>query len=361
VDAPDAPSATFFSRPFLEAGVRARVEALPNVTFRPGSVQGLTARGPVVNGVSVDVDGTRTTLPATLVVDTSGRSSHVERWLDAVGATAPPVDRVQVDMAYASRMYTRTPGNLPDRSWFVTISDPAESRRFAVAFPIEGDRWIVTLAGCHGDHPPTDDDAHLGFAESLPTKDIAGIIRAEQPLGPVVPYRLASSQWRRFDKLREHPVGFVALGDSICSFNPIYGQGMSSAAQQAMVLGHCIDRVGPASPALPRRFYKQARKVIANPWSIAAGGDFVFPETTGPKPPGTDVVNRYVAKVIVASQRDVRVANALWHVQGLLAPPPSLMKPTLALRVLRAARRGPAPVASASEELVSAHTGSAGA
>jgi hypothetical protein len=80
--------------------------------------------------------------------------------------------------------------------------------------------------------------------------------------------------------------------------------------------------------------------VIANPWAIAAGGDFVFPETTGPKPPGTDVVNRYVRRAAVAAQHDVRVAEALWDVQGLLAAPPTLMKPATLARVLRASRRG---------------------
>lgn len=155
--------------------------------------------------------------------------------------------------------------------------------------------------------------------------------------------RLPSNQWRHFDALRRHPAGFLAIGDSICSFNPIYGQGMSSAAQQAVALGQCVDACGPAGVAaldLWRRFYKRARKVIANPWAIAAGGDFVFPETTGPKPPGTDGVNRYVARAVVAAQRDVRVAEALWDVQGLLAPPPSLLKPAMLVRVLRASRRG---------------------
>jgi hypothetical protein len=285
-------------------------------------------------------DGATSSIGADLSVDATGRGSIASRWLEELGYAPPPVAQVRIDMAYASGVFTRTAGRVPDRRWYVTIGDVPESKRFGVAFPSEDDRWIVTLGGCHGDHPPTDDAGHLGFAESLPVGDIADVIRSEERLGSLVAHRLPSNQWRHFDALDRHPAGFLALGDSICSFNPIYGQGMSSAAQQTAVLAACLDRSGIEDPRLWRAFYRKARKVIANPWAIAAGADFVFPETTGPKAPGTDFVNRYFAKVAVASQHDVKVATALWDVQGLLAPPPSLLKPSTAVRVIRAARRG---------------------
>ena len=350
VSSDDAPEGTFLSRPFLEHGVREQLRRRQNVAFVDAAVRSLAtevADGPVC-GVDVEDRAGRTwTVLSDLVVDASGRGSQAPRWLESLGYAAPPTDQVHVDMAYATRLYTRTPGRVPDGSWFVTISDPP-MKRFGVAFPIEGDRWIVTLAGCHGDHPSTEDAAHVEFARSLPTGDVLDVLEHEEPLGPIVPHRMASSQWRHFDRLDRHPAGFLAIGDAVCSFNPIYGQGMSSAAQQAVVLAEAIDGVGVTSPTLWRTFYKQAKRVIANPWSIAAGGDFSFPETTGPKPPGTDLVNRYVRRVVIAAQHDTEVARALWDVMGLLAPPPSLMRPRTAVRVLRASRRGPVGAASAS-------------
>jgi 2-polyprenyl-6-methoxyphenol hydroxylase-like FAD-dependent oxidoreductase len=342
IDCPDAPSATFFSRPFLEWGVRRRVEALPNVSFLRASARRLVAAGDRVVAVEIEAeDGSQSSLRADLSVDASGRGSIASRWLEELGYAAPAVDQVRIDMAYASGVFTRTPGRVPDRSWYVTIGDMPRSKRFGVAFPIEDDRWIVTVGGCHGDHPPTDADGHLAFVESLPAGDIADVVRNEERLGPLVPHRLPSNQWRHFDALDRHPAGFLALGDSICSFNPVYGQGMSSAAQQAAALAACVGRSGIGDARLWAAFYREAKKVIASPWAIAAGADFVFPETTGPKAPGTDLINRYLAKVAVASQHDVKVATALWDVQGLLAPPPSLLKPSTVVRVLRAARRGP--------------------
>jgi hypothetical protein len=159
VAAPDAPTGTFFSRPFLEAGVRARVRALPNVEFVTAAARGLASDEQQVRGVKIGDDGGERTLTADLVVDASGRGSQASTWLEAMGYDAPPVAHVTIDMGYATRLYRRTPGRLPDGTWIVTIADVPNSKRFGVCFPIEGDRWIVTLAGCHGDHPPTDEPA----------------------------------------------------------------------------------------------------------------------------------------------------------------------------------------------------------
>ncbi|HUE60698.1 MAG TPA: hypothetical protein VMO88_14050 [Acidimicrobiales bacterium] len=331
----------FFSRCFLEDTVRKRVLAIPGVSLVSAGVRGLAVEAGQVRGVVAEADGQSRQIPADLVMDASGRGCQAARWLESAGYPVPDVAQVTVEMAYATRLYRRTPGRMPDETWMITIGDPDGSRRFGVAFPIEGPRWIVTLGGVHGDRAPTDDDGFLRFAETLPTGDVADVILNEEPLTPIVTHRLPSNQWRHFEKLDRQLPGFLAIGDAICSFNPIYGQGMSSAALQAVALGSSIDADGIDSPSLGNRFYKAAAKVIANPWAIAAGGDFAFPETTGPRPPMVDRINSYVKKVVIAAQYDPVVARAIWDVQGLLAPPPSLMKPQIMVRVLRTARKGP--------------------
>jgi 2-polyprenyl-6-methoxyphenol hydroxylase-like FAD-dependent oxidoreductase len=336
-----APDGTFATRPFLEAGVRQRVLALPNVTLLRTAAYGLDMTDGQVTGVVTEDASGPVTVPARFTVDASGRGSRAAHWLASAGYPEPPVAQVHMDMTYATRLYRRTAGRLPDGTWIVTISDPDQSKRLAVAFPVEGDRWIVTLGGFHGDNAPADEAGYLAFAESLPTDEVAAIIRDEEPAGPILTHRLPSSQWRHFEKVKRHPGRFLAMGDAICSFNPIYGQGMSTAARQAVALAACLDRYGPATGDLPQRFYRAAAKVIANPWAIAAGGDFCYPQTTGPKPPLVDSLNRYVKKAVIAAQHDPAVATAIYQVQNLLAPPPSLMRPPVMMRVLRAARKGP--------------------
>jgi 2-polyprenyl-6-methoxyphenol hydroxylase-like FAD-dependent oxidoreductase len=333
-----------FSRPLLESRVRARIESLPNVAVRPGTrVTGLVAAGDRVRGVAAE-SGSSSELSAGLVVDCTGRASQAPRWLKAMGFPEPKVSQVHIDMGYTTRLYRRGPADLPDAKYAITISTPPAGKRLGVMFPIEGGRWMATMCGFHGDHAPTDGAGFLAWAEGLPTQDIANVIRHAEPLGDAVTHRLPSNQRRHFEKLRRHPRGFVVLGDAVSSFNPIYGQGMSSALLQSQALAAVLAEHDVESPRFAPSYYRKVAKVVAIPWQIAAGADFMMPETTGPKPPGTDLVNRYLARVFLAAQVDPAVATALAHVQNLVAPPPSLMKPAMLLRVMRAARHAkPAP------------------
>jgi hypothetical protein len=149
--------------------------------------------------------------------------------------------------------------------------------------------------------------------------------------------------------LRRFPLGWVLLGDAVCSFDPIYGQGMTSAAMQAAALGACLDRAGTVNRRFARRYFKAVSRVVAVPWSIAVGGDFVYDGTTGNKPPGTDLINRYMERVTIAAQHDDHVALRFNEVVALVRRPETLMRPPFATRVLRASRRRPAEAPGALE------------
>lgn len=209
------------------------------------------------------------------------------------------------------------------------------------AFAVEGNRWVLTLAGYHGTRAEPDDESFLAFAEALPVDDLAVLIRSEEPLSTIVTHRFSSSQWRRYDKLSSHLAGAVAIGDAVCSFDPLFGQGMSAAALQAEALARSLDETCGDPGQTPAVFSRKAAKVIATPWAIAVGGGFVFPQTTGPKPPLTDPINRYIARLVVAAQSDRVVASQFLQVASLLAAPSALLRPGLALRVWRGSRRAP--------------------
>ncbi|MDQ4068199.1 MAG: hypothetical protein M3203_01770, partial [Actinomycetota bacterium] len=324
--------------------LRQHVVALSNVSVRSGvGVGGVTTTpdGRQVTGVTLE-DGS--TVPADLVVDASGRSARSVRWLAALGYEEPETSVVKIDMGYATRIFRRKPG--VERDWGVAlVMAPPPSGRQGVVFPLEGNRWMVTLAGFHGDHPPRDPEGFLAFARSLPSPVVAEIIESSEPLGATVTHRLPSNQRRHVERLRRVPGGLVMLGDAICSFNPVYGQGMSSATLQAEALGRALDSTVTLDDRFVRLFYKRAAKAISAPWHLSTGADFALPATTGPKAPGTDLVNRYMTKVLRASQVSEEVCLRLLEVTTLLRPPRDLMTPAMIAKVHRIARHmaPPAP------------------
>ena len=213
--------------------------------------------------------------------------------------------------------------------------------------PVEGDRWQVTLAGVHGDAPLATDEGVAAFAASLPTPAIGQLMARCERLSDIATYRFPSSQRRHYEKVRDLLPGLVTLGDAASSFDPIYGQGMTSSALQAAALAETVSRVGIAAADLPRRFHRKAARIIDAPWRIAVGGDFGHPATEGPRPLGTAQLNGYVQRVVRASHSSVPVARSFNRVLQLTDPPTALAHPALVARVLREARRSPVATGAA--------------
>jgi 2-polyprenyl-6-methoxyphenol hydroxylase-like FAD-dependent oxidoreductase len=320
------------TRPLLEQVVRRRIALLDNVKLEDGvAVDRVDVTDGRVSGVVVD-DVVRR---ADLVVDCSGRASRIAHQLESSGVLAPPVTRVAIDCGYASGFLRRSADDF-EGTFLVCGTSPPTSFRGAAVLPVEGDRWMVTLAGVHGDVPGTSEDEIIAFARSLLSPAPAQLLERAGPLSSVASYRYPSSQRRHYEKVRRLLPGFVTLGDAACSFNPIYGQGMSCAALQADALGDTAREVGVRSDELPRRFHRRAAKIIDAPWSIAVGADFLHPKTVGPKARGTDQVNSYVMRVVKATHTSVPLARSFNLVLNLVEPTSSLARPSVVARVLAA-------------------------
>jgi 2-polyprenyl-6-methoxyphenol hydroxylase-like FAD-dependent oxidoreductase len=196
----------------------------------------------------------------------------------------------------------------------------------------EGERWIVTLAGYFGDHPLLDEAGFLAFAKQLPTLDVYDLIRTATPLSDPVSYKFPSNQRRRYERLARFPEGLLAIGDSICSFTPIYGQGMSVAAMEAVELRKCLEM---GSRALGQRFFRQIAQVVDAPWSITVGNDRRLMQPAGRESLGRKLLNWYLDQVQLAARHNAEVAWAFLRVGGLLELPPSLLHPKVAWQVMQ--------------------------
>jgi 2-polyprenyl-6-methoxyphenol hydroxylase-like FAD-dependent oxidoreductase len=325
------------SRPFLEGHVRGRVRALPNVRFVDAcDILGLatTADGRVTGArVWRRADGsagTEQVLGADLVVDATGRGSRTPTWLQALCYPRPPTERVRIGLGYATRSY-RLPPDALGKDLGVLHGTTPEHPRGGALLLIEGGRWMVTLAGILGDYPPTDPDGFLAFARSLRFPDIYQAIQEGEPLEDPVGFRFPASVRHRYERLDRFPDGLLVAGDAVCSFNPIYGQGMSVAALEALALRRHLQQ---GAVPRPRHWFGDLARVVDVPWDIAVGGDLVFPGVQGRRTLKMRLGNAYLARLHAAAAHDAGLASTFLRVAGLVAPPQSLLRPKIALRVL---------------------------
>jgi 2-polyprenyl-6-methoxyphenol hydroxylase-like FAD-dependent oxidoreductase len=326
------------SRPLLEYLIRQRVLAIPGIQLidQVSVKQLITSKDHkrVTGVIAGQNDHSETKLfYADMVIDTSGRGSRTSQWLRDLGYEAPALSEVKVDVGYATRLYERSPEDPMGKKWiFYTPHAPLEYR-IGGAFPIEGNRWIVSMGGWHGEHADLNEHAFMEFARSLPMNDIYKIISTCKPLSEITQYKYSCSLRRHYEKLTHFPAGYLVLGDALCSFNPVYGQGMTSAALQTLALDELLKK-NISGNKLAKSFFSKAAKIIDIPWGMAVGEDFRYAETTGPKPPAINIINKYLTLVHKATLKDKVVCEAFLKVMSLLKPPTSLFHPKIAWRVL---------------------------
>jgi 2-polyprenyl-6-methoxyphenol hydroxylase-like FAD-dependent oxidoreductase len=347
--APRFPSGLPFlmsSRDLLEWTVRKRVAALPQVRFlEKTDVTGLlpTPDGEGVAAVKLrsrDAKGagrSQEPLRAELVVDASGRNSNASKWLKALGYTPPEETYVNSHLGYASRVYRRPERFDGDWKGLNVQAVPPEVTRGGVLLPLEGDRWMVTLSGLGGDYPPTDEEGFVDFARSLRTPLLYEAIKDAEPISAISGYRDTENRRRHYEKLSRQPDNFLVTGDAACAFNPIYAQGMTTAALGAEVLEGYL-RDSDDLTGLSKRFQKKLAKATAGSWLLATGEDFRVRDVEGGKASfATRLTHRYMDRVLALSLQDTAVRRRFLEVFHMLEPPTALFGPSVVAKVLRGA------------------------
>jgi 2-polyprenyl-6-methoxyphenol hydroxylase-like FAD-dependent oxidoreductase len=279
-------------------------------------------------------------LHADLVVDASGRSSRTPDWLQALGYPRAQETVINAFLGYASRVYARPSGAAHDwRALWIATRPPALLRG-GVIFPLEGDRWMVTLVGAARDYPPTDEAGFLAFAGSLASPQLYEAISAAQPLSPIHGYQRTENCLHHYERLARWPENFVVIGDAVCAFNPVYGQGMTVAALSALTLDQALrayQRRGAGDRrGLAQQVQRQLAKGNTTPWLMATGEDFRYPATEGGHPDRmTRLTHWYMDRVLLLCAEKVDVYSAFASVLHMLKPPSALFRPSILFQVLR--------------------------
>jgi 2-polyprenyl-6-methoxyphenol hydroxylase-like FAD-dependent oxidoreductase len=333
-----------FSRPLIEVTLRRQVEQLVNVSIQGSTrVMGLRMHGGRVEGIEVQQPGLKPYIvDADLVVDAGGRGSRTPAWLEEHGFEKPQADEVNVGIGYTTRTFKRLPSDLAGDLGVILAPKPPREMRVGFMFAMEGNRWIVSMGGWLGNHCPVDPDGFIEFARSLPRSDIYDVISRAEPLTEAVTYSFPSNLRRRYELLTRFPNNFLVMGDAACSFNPLYGQGMSVAVLEALALRTCLEQASSCADVW-RPFFKAITPIVDGPWMIAAGSDFAFEGVTGPRPRGVGLVNWYLDRVHLAASTNRTVCRAFFDVANLLTPATSLFRPSMVARVFRECmvERGP--------------------
>lgn len=341
------------SRLAIEAELRRSVLALPNVEVLSGVevIEPHFAAGRVAGArfATLEDRSHERTLPADLVVDCTGRGSRSPHWLRGWGFEAPPEERVDCGIGYATAYFRREPHHAPEFAAIVfaaTAELPLCGALLAQEPGTDGvPRWVLTLGGYTNDHPALTLDAMRERARRMGSDELLGITQDAELLAAPTRYAFPHSQRRRYERLKRFPERFLVMGDALTSFNPVYGQGMTVAACEALALRDAL--ADGLVPTLYRRFFTATAKVIEVPWRLAAGADLAIPSVPGPRPVAVRVINAYVGKLLRVAPHDAVVARAFLKVAHLVAAPPTLFAPGILARVLWCALRHRAPQADA--------------
>jgi 2-polyprenyl-6-methoxyphenol hydroxylase-like FAD-dependent oxidoreductase len=310
------------------------VRQLDNVTFLEGHdvVEPVVCPPDRVSAVRIVDRATAETrvLDTDLVVDATGRSARTPAFLEAHGYDRPVEAKYAVNLSYSSQFFRIPVGALTDK---IAVVAPTLERPTGIGvLAYEDDTAILTLIGIAGHELPTDLAGVLAVAAELLPADYMAALRAAEPLGDVSAQRYPASVWRRYDKLDRFPKGLLVIGDAVCSFNPVWGQGMTSAALQAAALYRCLSESD--TDDVSRRYFRYAAKKLVPIWRTNRLVDFSITPADDWRSIPKRFMNWWIGKTFAAAANDVELTETYFRTVVLVDSPTALLRPGRLRRVL---------------------------
>ncbi|MFI5783903.1 NAD(P)/FAD-dependent oxidoreductase [Nocardia sp. NPDC051570] len=327
------------SRSLLEWRLRNRVESIDNVEIidRCAAVDIIVnPHSRAVAGLAVSRgSGAVEVIAADMIVDASGRGSQTQSWLEKRGFPRPRKVELNIQLGYATRHFRRESAHLEGDLAVLVGARPNNPRAGSISAQ-EGDRWVVTLGGYFHDAPPMDPSGFYEFAATLGVPALTEILTTAMPLDEeAARYRIPAAV-RRFYDADDLPEGYIPLGDTVCCFNPIYAQGMSVAAAEAIFLRQCLHR---STSGLTRRYLRKITTIVDVAWAVASTADLRLPCVEGARTRRGRIATAYICRIYAAAAADPYVGAAFGRVTNLVAHPATLISPRMLFRVWRGSRR----------------------
>ncbi|MGB1012803.1 MAG: NAD(P)/FAD-dependent oxidoreductase [Nannocystaceae bacterium] len=301
-------------------------------------------RRPRVTGVWVQRKGELKPrlLAADLVVDVTGRGTRAPQWLLRHGFGEVEVREVASNVGYTTRLFHKPGGVDHTKLPLVVMPDAPHSRRAGLVFPAGDHGLMVALAGWCRDYVPRSAEGFVAFAQSLDRPELSELLEGARPSPSEHGFRARANMWRRYDRMRRWPDGFVVLGDAVSSLNPVYGQGMTICAIETMALKHTLERFtsaergkGLSSPGQAHRLQKRFAQVVRLPWYLVTSEDLRHDETVGHRPRGLRSIHTVVQAVHELVAYDPSAHQLFFELLNMVQSPAALLRPRFVFSVAK--------------------------
>jgi len=283
-----------------------------------------------VSGIRVLVGAIYESISADLIVECSGRASSLTAWLVEHGFGEPPSQRLKILMGYTSGLF-RMPDDIVENGKACLMLAVPPAYRAAYLTPVDGNMWLATMYGRGKDTAPRDPEGFVAWAKGLPHPVVHEMLVRAEPISELKTYKIPYGTWYRYDHMPNFPQKLIPLGEALTSFNPMYGQGMSLAAGQALSLREAV--TGGLDANMSARYFEGCNRLNGVGWSVMETRDFAYDCTSGDRP--ADLESRWQAASAIRqlAETDSEVHTLSVRVTHLLESPSELARPEIIEKV----------------------------
>ncbi|KAJ7472287.1 hypothetical protein B0H11DRAFT_1349448 [Mycena galericulata] len=373
------PKTMYLSRSGFETLLRRLVldrEAYPNVQFITGTVTDVRpdpANPARLCTVIIRTDSSGVSeVDATLIVDCSGPARAGMKWLERNGygyartytTGKLPLNTLKLSfdqkLRYSSLFFRISrefhdrlplPAELKHGKPIYTFLEDTPNRAFFVLMRPDGDQ-LVAFAGHHGTSRPQPHNLaelkiyvrELYVVHPIPTWvfEILDMLEEVQDSAVVSVLKVAPTSYIRYHQATNLPSNWIALGDSVMTVNPLFGEGCTKAFKGAFALHNVLRAaVATSGATLPTgfstKFFAELYDKTDITWQNTRLMDYGV-STTEPLPGENLSSGAYLRWYITLLQRlAVEDDDAGWVMYNLamgLASPIDAFYPNLVVKIL---------------------------